>query len=193
RGGGEWEDIVDSVFWNMLSTRFSEMAQKPDAPFLAAGAGRSSFINPAKDEAQLSARVKEDGIEKGLDAMLTEVERVTRFGFTATELDRQRQNRLRAYERIVIEDQNRFSNSPADEYIRNFLTDEPLPGAELEQALHQRFLPEITLGEINALAKQWFSEGNRFVVVTAPDKAGLVIPDEAKLAAAIKAAPNKDL
>jgi len=191
--GAYREDIVDSLFASMLSTRFSEMAQKPDAPFLGAGAGRSSFINPAKDEAQLSARVKEDGIEKGLDAMLTEVERVTRFGFTATELDRQRQNRLRSYERIVIEDQNRFSNSRADEYIRNFLTDEPLPGAELEQALHQRFLPEITLAEINALAKQWFTEGNRFVVVTAPDKPGLVIPDEAKLAAAIKAAPNKDL
>ena len=191
--GAYREDIVDSLFSSMLSTRFSEMAQKPDAPFLAAGAGRSSFINPAKDEAELSARVKEDGIEKGLDAMLTEVERVTRFGFTATELDRQRQNRLRSYERIVIEDQNRLSNSRADEYIRNFLTEEPLPGAELEQALHQRFLPEITLGEINALAKQWFTEGNRFVVVTAPDKQGLVIPDEAKLAAAIKAAPNKDL
>jgi zinc protease len=191
--GAYREDIVDSLFSSMLSTRFSEMAQKPDAPFLAAGAGRSSFINPAKDEAQLSARVKEDGIENGLDAMLTEVERVTRFGFTATELDRQRQNRLRSYERIVIEDQNRLSNSRADEYIRNFLTEEPLPGAELEQALNQRFLPEITLGEINALAKQWFTEGNRFVVVTAPDKPGLVIPDEAKLAAAIKAAPNKDL
>ena len=191
--GAYREDIVDSLFSSMLSARFSEMAQKPDAPFLAAGAGRSSFINPTKDEAELSARVKEDGIEKALDAMLTEVERVTRFGFTATELDRQRQNRLRSYERIVIEDQNRFSNSRADEYIRNFLTDEPLPGAEFEQALHQRFLPEITLAEINALAKQWFTEGNRFVVVTAPDKPGLVIPDEAKLAAAIKAAPNKDL
>jgi len=191
--GAYREDIVDSLFSSMLSARFSEMAQKPDAPFLAAGAGRSSFINPTKDEAELSARVKEDGIEKALDALLTEVERVTRFGFTATELDRQRQNRLRSYERIVIEDQNRFSNSRADEYIRNFLTDEPLPGAEFEQALHQRFLPEITLAEINALAKQWFTEGNRFVVVTAPDKPGLVIPDEAKLAAAIKAAPNKDL
>src|SRR5215467_4056887 len=143
--GAYREDIVDSLFSSMLSARFSEMAQKPDAPFLAAGAGRSSFINPTKDEAELSARVKEDGIEKALDALLTEVERVTRFGFTATELDRQRQNRLRSYERIVIEDQNRFSNSRADEYIRNFLTDEPLPGAEFEQALHQRFLPEITL------------------------------------------------
>jgi zinc protease len=191
--GAYRQDIVDGLFSDMLSVRFSEIAQQPDAPFLGAGAGKGPWVTPAKDEAELSARVKEDGIEKGLDALLTEVERVRRFGFTATELDRQRQNRLRAYERLVIEDQNRQSNSRADEYIRNFLTDEPLPGAELEQAFHQRFLPEITLDEINALAKQWFTNKNRFITVTAPDKPALVIPEESKLAAVIKAAPEKDL
>ena len=191
--GAYRQDIVDGLFSDMLSARFSEIAQKPDAPFLGASAGKGPFITPTKDEAELSARVREDGIEKGLDALLTEVERVRRFGFTAPELDRLRQNRLRSYERLVIEDQNRQSNSRADEYIRNFLTNEPLPGAELEQAFHQRFLPEITLDEINALAKQWFTDRNRFVVVTAPDKPGLAIPDESKLASVIKSAPDKDL
>jgi zinc protease len=187
------QEIVDRLFSSMLSARFSEIAQKPDALFLGAAAGRRPFVTPEKDEAQLSARVKEDGIEKGLDALLTEVERVARFGFTPSELDRQRQTLLRAYERLVIEDQNRQSNSRADEYIRNFLTGEPLPGAELEQALHQRFLPEITLQEINGLARDWYTDRNRFVVVTAPEKPGVVIPDETKLAAVIKAAPEKAL
>lgn len=187
------QDLVDSLFSGMLSARFGEIAQKPDAPFLGAGAGRDSFVSQDKDEAQLSARVKEDGVEKGLEAVLGEVERVARFGFTATELDRQRQNLLRAYERLVIEDTNRQSGDRADEYIRNFLTDEPLPGAELEQALHQRYLPEITLQEINAIARQWFTDKNRFVIVTAPDKPGLVLPDEAKLAAAIKTGGSRDV
>ena len=191
--GNYREEIVDRLFSGMLSARFSEIAQKPDAPFMGAGVGRGQFIAKTKDEAELSARVKDDGIEKGLDAMLTEVDRVTRFGFTSTELDRQRQNILRSYERLVIEDQNRQSNSRADEYVRNFISDESLPGAELEQALHQRYLPEITLQEINALAKQWFTDKNRIVVVTAPEKSGVVIPDEAKLASVIKAAPGKDL
>src|SRR5438128_7092561 len=187
------QDIVDGPCSSMQSARMAQIAQKPGAPFLGAAADRSPFINPAKDEAQLSAQVKENGIEKGLDALLTEVERVARFGFTATEFDRQRQNLLRSYERMVLEDQNRQSSSRADEYVRNFLTDEPLPGAELEQALHQRFLPEISLEEINAVGREWFTDQNRFVVVTAPEKAGLVMPDETKLAAVIKAAPGKDL
>src|SRR5262245_58326523 len=187
------QEIVDGLFSSMLSSRFSEIAQKPDAPFLGAGGGRGNFITPSKDEASLSARVRADGIEKGLEGLVNEVERVSRFGFTATELDRQRQIQLRAYERIVIEDQNRQSGSRADEYVRNFLTNEPLPGAELEQSLHQRLLPEITLQEINSLAKQWFTDRNRFVLVTAPEKSGLTVPDEAKLAAAIKTAAGKEL
>lgn len=187
------QDLVAELFSNMLSSRLAEIAQKPDAPFLAARADRGPFITPKKDEADLSARVQENGIEKGLDALLMEVERVARFGFTETELDRQRQNLLRSYERLVVEDQNRQSNDRADEYVRNFLTDEPLPGAELEQAMHQRFLPDITLQEINALARQWFTDRNRIVEIVAPEKSGVVIPDEAKLAAVIRAARDKEV
>jgi zinc protease len=187
------EELVDRLFSGMLNARFSEMAQKADAPFLSAFVGRGPFITTSKDEADLNARVKEDGIDKGLDAVLTEADRVSRFGFTATELDRQKQNVLRSYERMIAEKENRESDSRADEYVRNFLTNEPLPGADLEYAMTQRFLPQITLDDVNAVAKNWFPDRNRFVVVTAPDKPGVVIPDQAALAAVIKAAPGKEL
>lgn len=187
------QDIVDGLFASMLDERFAEITQKPGAPFLAASVDRSPFIAKTKDEADLGARVKEDGVEKGLEAMLTEVDRVERFGFTQTELDRQKTNLLRAYERMVTEDQNRESNDRADEYIRNFLTGEPLPGAEREQAMHLQFVPEITLAEVNGIAKQWFTDTDRIVTVTAPEKSGVTLPDEAKLAAVIKSAANKDI
>jgi len=128
-----------------------------------------------------------------LDALLSEAERVSRFGFTATELDRQKQSVLVNYQRQASEKENRLSASRADEYVRNFLQNESLPSADDEYALHQRFLPEITLDEINKIAKEWFPGGNRLVVVNAPEKKGLVIPDETKLAAVIKAVAAKDL
>lgn len=187
------EEIVDRLFSGMLSARFAEMAQKPDAPFLAAGAGRGAFIARTKDEASLSARVKDDAIERGLGALLAETERVSRFGFTATELDRQKQNTLRGYERARVEKDNRDSDSRADEYVRNFLAQEPLPTIDEEYALHQRLLPQVTLDEINKRASEWFPDRNRLVVVTAPERNGLVIPDEAKLAAVIRASSDTKL
>jgi zinc protease len=85
------------------------------------------------------------------------------------------------------------SVSLADEYIRNFTQQEPIPGIAYENATHQRFLPEITLAEINDLARQWIPDRNRVVAVSAPEKAGAAVPDAATLAAVIDAARRTEL
>ncbi len=189
------QKTVDRLFSAMLNARFSEMTQKPDAPFLFGFTGRGAFLSRSKDIAFLSALVKDDGIERGLRALRTEAERVARFGFTETELARQKANILRSYEQYVAEKENTQSSAKAAEYIRNFLQGETLPSADDEYELHKRFLPTITLAEINKLARDWFPETtkNRLVVLTAPDKAGVALPDEAKLAAIIKEPPPAEL
>src|SRR6201988_3535173 len=179
----------------MLNARFAELTQKPDAPFVFGFGGRGGFLARTKEIAFLNAVVKEDGVERGMQALLTEAERVARFGFTETELARQKENVLRNYERQALEKDNTLASSRAGEYVRNFLINETLPSADDEYALHQRFLPEITLAEINKLANEWYpkSDRNRLVIVTAPDKPGLAVPDQAKLATVLKAAPAKEL
>ncbi|HKU77750.1 MAG TPA: insulinase family protein [Pyrinomonadaceae bacterium] len=186
--GAYRQSIVDRLFGGMLNARFAELTQKPDAPFVFGFGGRGGFLVRSKEIAFLNALVKEDGIERGLQALLTEAERVARFGFTETELARQKASVLRNYERLALEKDNTLAASRAGEYVRNFLINETLPSLDDEYKLHQRFLPEITLTEINKLAREWYpqSNQNRLVIVTAPQKAGLMIPDEAKLAAIIK-------
>ncbi len=186
--GAYRQKTVDRLFGGMLNARFAELTQKPDAPFVLGFSGRGGFLARNKDIAYLNALVKEDGVERGLQALLTEAERVARFGFTETELARQKANVLRNYERLALEKDNALAASRAGEYVRNFLINETLPSADDEYALHQRFLPEITLAEINKLAREWFplSNQNRLVIVTAPQKTGLTMPDEVKLSAIIK-------
>ena len=118
---------------------------------------------------------------------------MSQFGFTASELNRQKQNLIRNYEQYALETENTESGERASEYIRNFLDDEPLPSPKDEYTLQKRFLPEITLDEVNKVAKEWFPDRNRMVIVEAPDKAGVTIPDQAKLAAVIRSAATKDL
>ena len=182
------ERLVDRLFSSMLSARLAELTQKPDAPFLSAFAGRGRFIGPTKDNASLGVLVKDGGIERGMKALLTETERVARFGFTPTELDRQKQNILRARERALAEKDNVVAASRANEYVRNFLVGETLPSLEDEYGLVARFIPEITLDEINRMAKEWYPETNRMVLVSAPEKAGVTVPDEAALASILNAA-----
>ena len=65
---------------------------------------------------------------------------------------------------------------------------EPIPGIAYENGLVQRFLPEITLADVNALAARLGAGSQPRRRVSAPKKAGVTVPDEAKLAAVIKSA-----
>jgi len=187
--GGYREIMRDQLFGSMLDARLGELAQRENPPFLRVAADRHLFDTPrTKDEALLQALVPNGGVTRGLDALVTELQRVARFGFTATELARAKQERMLSYERSVTESPDRESSSRADEYTRNFLQGEALPTIWQELAFHRRFLPGITLAEINALSAQWFPDQNRLVIVTGPDAAGVALPDQAQLAAAVKTA-----
>jgi zinc protease len=192
--GGYREIMLDQLFGAMLGARLDELSRGPNPPFLRAEAERSLFPAPrTRDEASLQALVSNDGVARGLDALVTELQRVTRFGFTATELDRAKQAMMLGSERVVTQSPDRESESRADEYTRNFLEDEALPTIWQELAFHRRFVPDITLAEINALAADWFPDRNRLVVVSAPEGTGVVLPDQAQLAAVVSSASAKRL
>src|SRR5688572_27664650 len=100
---------------------------------------------------------------------------------------------LRSFERAMAEKDNQQSNDLAAEYIRNYTTDEPIPGIAYEYELYKRFIPTITLAELNKMAATLSPDRNRTVLVSAPQKPGLVLPTEAKLAAVMTSAVAKTL
>jgi len=192
--GGYREIMLDQLFASMLDDRLGELTQTANPPFLRAAADRRLFQTArTRDEAILQALVSNDGVSKGLDALVSELQRVARFGFTATELARAKQAAMRGFERAVTESPDRESESRADEYTRNFLEGEALPTIWQELAFHRRFFPAITLAEVNALTRDWFPERNRLVIVSAPEAAGVALPDQGQLAAVVKAATAKRL
>jgi zinc protease len=192
--GGYRELMLDQLFGAMLGARLDEMGQSERPPFLRAAAQRGLFpIVRTKDVSALQALVSPDGVTRGLDALLTELQRVARFGYTATELARAKQAMMLGYERVVTESPDRESESRADEYTRNFLQDEALPTIWQELAFHRRFLPAVTLAEVNALTREWFPDGNRLVIVSAPEAAGVVLPDASQLATVVNGVPAKQL
>jgi zinc protease len=141
-----------------------------------------------KEVAMLSAMTQPDRIGRALEAMITEATRVERHGFTASEFEREKRNLLRVYDQALAEKDKDESAALAAEYIRNFLTDESLPGIAWEHQMHVKFLPGISLAEVNALAREWNGDRNRVIAVSAPQKAGLAVPTETELAAIVKRA-----
>lgn len=177
--------LVERLFNDMLNDRLTEIAQKPDPPFLGAVSSRGRFVG-SKDVYVLSALVGDGGIPRGLRAIYTEGERVARFGFTATELERRKSAALRYFERALAEKETEDSSAFAEEFTRAYLQGEPTPGIQYEYNLHKLFLPGITLDEVNALAREWMTDRNRVVMANLPEKPKIPVPTEAELRAVLE-------
>ncbi len=182
---------VERLYTSIMNARLAELTVKPEAPFLRAMIDRGIFTR-TKEAATLMALVGETGIERGIDALVTESARAARYGFTPAELEREKRETLRLYESAFAEGEKEESADLAAEFIRNFTQKEPVPGITYEYGLVRRFIPEISLAEVNKVAKEW-AGGSRVVVVNAPQKAGLTVPDDARLAAVIKAAAGREI
>lgn len=176
-------ELLAQLYTTMLNARFNEIAQKPDAPFLGAGASKGNFLARSTDGFTLGAAVKDGGLERGLEALLTESHRVDQFGYLQSELDRAKQNMLRSYERANVERDKTNSSAFVQEYIDNYLESEAIPGIEREYALVQQLLPTISLADVNSAASRWITEENRVLLATAPEKVGVKTPTVAELLA----------
>ncbi|MEZ4700119.1 MAG: insulinase family protein [Rhodothermales bacterium] len=174
--------IVAGLFNSMLNKRLSEIAQQPAPPFVGASVSQGSMVRSSAYHS-LGAQVQDDSVLVGLQALLQEARRVREYGFTATELMRDKQETLRAYERAYNERENTQSSSFANEYVSYFLEAEPTPGIAYEYDLVRELMPGITLDDVNRRAAELLAERNRVIIVTMPEKAGLTPPTEAQLAA----------
>jgi zinc protease len=174
--------LLQSLFDAMLNARLFEMTQTPDAPFIASIAGQGRFVRTSEIY-QLIAAVRDGGVPVGLAAILTEAERVARFGFTQGELDRQKTDLLRSFEQAFAERDNRNSRTYASEYQRVFLQGESSPGIEWEYRATEALLATVGLAEVNQLARLNITDENRVVLVSAPEKDGVPVPTSEEIEA----------
>jgi len=174
--------VVGELYASMLGQRLYELSQQPNPPFIGAGGGPGRLVR-GTEAFSLGAAVADTGILRGLAAVLTEVERIDRHGFTGPELDRTKQDYLRGYEQAFAERDKTESGSLVEEYVQLFLTGEPSPGIAAEFAMVKELLPAITLTEVNQAAQEWLALKDRILLVNAPEKPGVRVPSSAELLA----------
>ena len=169
------QGIIHELYNNMLNNRLQELLQEEDPPFIYAYSGYSNLIR-SKDTYMTLAVAKNDGIKRTLETMLTENERVKRYGFLETELERAKKEMLSQAEKQYNERDKQKSSQYVWLYFSHFLEEEPIPGIEFNYEFVKNILPGITLEEINALAPRWITGKNRVVVITAPEREDVIIP-----------------
>lgn len=170
--------VIRSLYNQMVGARFSELSKQANPPFLQAGSSIGGFL-AGLDAATTFLVAKPGELEKGLKTAFTEVERVKRFGFTTTELERAKASYLSARESSFKEKDKTASDNFVQEYLELFLKGSASPGIDYEYNFYKTTVPLITLADVNAIAKKYITDTNRDVILMAPEKDKEKLPNEA--------------
>lgn len=185
-------ETIKDFFGAMLTARLDEIRQSPNPPFIFAGMNFGELLRNKSSYTMFGVTTPEN-VQKTLNTMLLENRRVAEFGFTETELKRQKENYLKGLENRYNERAKTESSRWAAQYIGSFLNETPEPGIEFEYEFGRQIVPAITLVEVNALAAKTTSEENRVAIVTGLDKPGIKYPTKEEIAASIKTAETAKL
>ncbi|MDR2384650.1 MAG: insulinase family protein [Tannerella sp.] len=181
-------NYIRLVIYQVMSERFSDILQKSNPPFIEAYAADEDYLVAKTKGAWSSiANVKPEELERGMNALVLETEKIKRFGITDAEYERARTNIIKNYESLYNEREKQQNNSYANEYIRHFTAGEYIPGIEIEYEIIRQLAPDFPIQGINNYIKNLFSsdsrEKNVAICLAGPDLPEIKYPSENELLA----------
>ncbi|MCO5240507.1 MAG: insulinase family protein [Chitinophagaceae bacterium] len=186
------KDLVKDLFVTLLNKRMQELTQKENPPFVYGGGSFSGYARAYENfELYAVSGDKEPG--SALQAALEELEKIKRFGFTEPELERARMNKLAEYEKEYNDRDKRESSYFAEEYIRHYLQQDPIPGIAATYQMAKDFLPTITLRDVNAVADILKGSRQVFAFIMGPQKEDVPLPSPEALLQTVARAGQADV
>ncbi|MDR2040498.1 MAG: insulinase family protein, partial [Bacteroidales bacterium] len=164
-----WDNRVTRLINTMLSSRMDELYLKDNQPFASIYGGYYSWL-ANKDVFSASVRPKNNQAPQAFKVLLTELERVKRYGFNESELERAKATILNGEQRAYNERNNRDNGAFLNLYISHFTGNNSIPSVEYTYNFTQNVLPMITLEEINRKAQNFFPDKNIIVTQSVSDK-----------------------
>lgn len=185
------QDVMSSLIYQIMSERFQEEVLKPESPIQGGACYYGGLVK--KKDAFIGFVSAKDGQERAAcEMLLTQLEKLRRYGFTAAEMERAKTELISEYENYYNERATRKNIRYAQDYINNFLDGEPIAGIEWEYNTLKMMLPMLPVEALNQFVQeQCFSDENIIFSIQGCDKAGTTIPTEREALAMLNA--RKDI
>jgi zinc protease len=167
------ENLIEGLFSTMLNNRLNELTNSPTPPFTYGFTYHGGTFARNKEAFQSFAMIDETKQLEALQVLVSENERVKKFGFTAGELERAKAEILARSESSYKDRDKKESEDYVWRYQSNFLEESPTPDTEWSYNTTKKLLPKIELADVNGLIKDYLKDDNRVVVITSPEKDGL--------------------
>ncbi len=186
------QQLVKVLIHYVMAERLNDIVVLPDAPFSTAQFGVMDFVQTS-DAIYTAARCEEGGSLTALAALLTEVEKMQRYGFTEEEVERAKAKVLSRAERAVEAAESRQNADFINEIIANFLTNDPYLEPSFELMLLQQLCQFVNAEVLSGAAAELIPQNNMVVLCQGPEKAGLVYPTEAQVLEVIAAVKASEI
>ena len=171
------QDLAHELVCDMFNNRLAELCMKPEATFVGAGSYYGELVK--QKDAFTAVYIAKQGQEiAAYKDLLTQLENLRRYGFTNAELDRVKKETLSAYEKSYNERSTVRNIAYAQEYIRHYLSSEPIPGIEWEYQMVQQILPMLGLDMLNQIAQSLVTDENLIISFQAPVDESVILPSE---------------
>ena len=175
---------------DMLNNRFQELSVDPNATFVGAGSFYGETVK--EKDAFTAVYIAKQGQEtQAYKDLLTQLEKMRRYGFTTSELERVKKEWLSYYEKAYNERGTVRNISRAQECIRHYLDGAPMTGEEWEYQMMQQILPMVNVDMLNQVAQQLVTDENLIIAFQAPIEA--VLPTEAEAVEMLTAVKNEEI
>ncbi len=168
----ERQKLVYGFFNAMINARLAERVQNGDAEFLNGVIQYGDFVR-GYQVLNLYAVAREGQEAEAFKGVYTELKRVMDHGFTATELEREKENK-----RVAVEEgykkRDQINNDMYCRAVKSaYLEKSSVTDALFDLEFVQEMLPGIAVDEVNALAGKWLQNREPIVIVNGPDKEGI--------------------
>ena len=164
------KQLEKDMFSSMINNRLTELANSSTPPFTYGFSYYGGTYSPMKNAYQSFAMTGENSQLSALKALVTENERVKKFGFNKSEFERAKKENLAQLEKAYKDRDKQESNRIVGKYVSNFLENSPIPGIEWTYEFAKNNMEEIKLENINGLINDFLHDDNRVIVFTGPKK-----------------------
>ena len=192
KNNGDYRKALKGYLCNaMINSRLEEIRLQADPPFSFGFAGYGNFVR-TKNSFSVNLTVTEKNSWRGMETMLTEVERLRRYGFVASELERGKKELMKYAESNYLEREKTESANYTYGLVDHFLEGAPFTSSEFDLEFYKKYMDGITVEEVNQRIQSWITDGkNSVITFRGIEKAGVPVPTEAEiraLAAKVKTA-----
>ncbi|MEO8533707.1 MAG: insulinase family protein [Flavobacterium sp.] len=176
----EQQQLIHFLCTNMLNRRYQNYLKNGDKAALSIQTGDSQ-ISRLEHTFGLYVSPKNGQTELAFLEMMTEFERAKRFGFVASEFERNKKEIISYYENVLRNQDKLNSDDLATGLAHYFLKAAPFQEDKVSFEDTKRRLKNITLEQLNTAVKELQTSDNVFLSVTGSDKENVVYPTQAAL------------